>query len=238
MQPERILLLRSGRHLQVAREALAARFPGCRVGVVGTPGSRPAIEQAGTAAGDTFIYEGGRFRPLALFCSRTGLAVRQWRYDRVAILWNDPEGTGQGNVDRTACVMSPRGYLAITPDGTIVERAVMPQVTTELLRVVASVGIAAMLGGLLYLPAMLVRAVQWIVGFRAPGAAGPAEAGHYTASASSAASASSVVASGFSRTGAAASAPSVVASGFSRTGAAASAPSVVASGFSRTGAPR
>jgi len=160
MQPERILLLRSGRHLRVAMDALSARFPGCRIGVVGTPGSRPAIEQAGIAPEDAFTYEGVRFQPLTFFFSRTALAVRAWRYDQVAILWNDPDGTGQGNVDRTACAMSPRGYLAITPDGTIVERALRPQVRTEMLRVVASTGVAMAVGLLLYLPAFAVGLVR------------------------------------------------------------------------------
>ena len=160
MRPERILLLRSGRHLRVAMDALGGRFPGCRIGVVGTPGSRPAIEQAGIAPEDAFTYESARFQPLAFFFSRTALAVRAWRYDRVAILWNDPDGTGQGNVDRTACAMSPRGYLAITPDGTIVERAVLPQVRTEMLRVLASTGVAMALGLLLYVPAFAVGLVR------------------------------------------------------------------------------
>jgi hypothetical protein len=155
MRPERILLLRSGRHLRVAMDALAARFPGSRIGVVGTPGSAPAIEQAGIAHDDVFTYEGARFQPLAFFLSRTAWAARRWRYDRFAILWNDPDGTGQGNVDRTACAMSPRGYLAITPDGGIVDRAVMPQLRIEALRAVASTGVVVVLGVLLYLPALV-----------------------------------------------------------------------------------
>ena len=169
MQPERILLLRSGRHLRVAMDALAARFPGCRIGVVGTPGSAPAIEQAGIAHDDVFTYERARFQPLAFFFSRTGWAVRRWRYDRFAILWNDPEGTGQGNVDRTACAMSPRGYLAITPDGSLVDRAVMPQAWTEARRVAASAGVAVILGVLLYLPALTLSLVKRVLS--------PAEAG-------------------------------------------------------------
>jgi hypothetical protein len=156
----RILLLRSGRHLRVAMDALSTRFPGSRIGVVGTPGSRPAIEQAGIAPEDTFTYEAPRFQPLSFFFSRTALAVRLWRYDRVAILWNDPDGTGQGNVDRTACAMSPGGYLAITPDGTVIERAVIPQVRTEMLRVAASTGVGLALGLLLYVPAFAAGLVR------------------------------------------------------------------------------
>lgn len=162
MRPERILVLRSGRHLQVALRSLRERFPACHIGVVGTPGSRPAIEQAGIAPQDAFTCEAPRFRPFSFLFSRTTRAARQWRYDGVAILWNDPEGTGQGNVDRTACLLSPRGYLAITPDGTIVERAVMPQVRRELLRVVASAGTVAALAVLLYVPAVALRTMTTV----------------------------------------------------------------------------
>ena len=153
--PRRILLLRSGRHLRVAMDALASRYPACRVGVVGTPGSDAALAQAAIAAGDCFIHPVPRLHPLTFFFSRTALAVRRWRYDRVAILWNDPDGTGQGNVDRTALAMSPRGYLAITPDGTIVERSLWPQVWTECLRAAASLAIAGVLGAFLYGPALV-----------------------------------------------------------------------------------
>jgi len=155
--PRRILLLRSGRHLRVAMEALAARSPGCRIAVVGTPGSEAALAAADVPPGDAFIYAAPRMQPFAFLCSRTALAVWRWRYDQVAILWNDPDGTGSGNVDRTACVMSPRGYLAVTPDGTIVERSPWPQLRREVVRVAASMAVGCALGVLLYLPA-LVRA--------------------------------------------------------------------------------
>jgi hypothetical protein len=161
MRVERILLLRSGRHLRVAMDALAARFPGCCIGVVGTSGSQPAIDQSGIAASDAFIHPAPRFRPGAFFFSSTARAVRRWRYDRVAILWNDPDGTGQGNVDRTALAISPRGYLAVTPDGTIVDRALLPQVRTEGLRVVASLVVGGALGLLLYAPAVVCAVVRY-----------------------------------------------------------------------------
>ena len=163
MQPRRIVLLRSGRHLRVAMDALAARFPGCRVAVVGTHGSRQVIELAGIAEFDTFIYAGSRFQPLAFLFSRTARAVRRWRYNVVAVLWNDPDGRGQGNVNRTALALSLRGYLAITPDGTVIERALMPQLGVESLRVVASLGVAAVIGGLLYMPALLVAPFAFVV---------------------------------------------------------------------------
>jgi hypothetical protein len=152
---ERILLLRSGRHLHVALAALQAHAPGCEVAVVGTPGSELAIEQAGIAAANTLIFsKRPRFSPAAFFFSTTALAARAWRYTRVAVLWNDPDGVGQGNVDRTAFTLAPGGFLAIAPDGRVIERTLWPQVRRELLRTVTSVGIAIMLGAL-YLPALL-----------------------------------------------------------------------------------
>jgi hypothetical protein len=165
MQRERILLLRSGRHLRVAIDALQAHAPGCHVGVVGTPGSESAIEQAGVAADDVFIYSNQpRILPLAFFSSRTAGQARRWGYDRVAILWNDPEGTGQGNVDRTALLLSPSGYLAVTPDGTIVERSLGPQIRREAIRIVMSIGTGAVLGALLYLPASVGAAFRRLGG--------------------------------------------------------------------------
>jgi hypothetical protein len=158
--PRRILLLRSGRHLRVAMEALAVRYPGCHIGVVGTPGSQTALRQAGILERDAFLHDRPRFLPAAFFFSRTALAVRRWRYDQVAILWNDPDGQGQGNVDRTALAMSPGGYLAVTPDGSVVERALWPQLRTEALRVLASVAVAAVLGVFLYAPALAMKFVR------------------------------------------------------------------------------
>ena len=155
-KPSRILLIRSGRHLHVAMQTLAARLPGCHIGVVGTAGSEGAIAQAGVAAEDCFIYtKRPRLQPLAFFFSATALRARTWGYDRVAVLWNDPDGTGQGNVDRTALAMSPLGFLAIAPDGTIVERSSWRQLRTEGRRLMASIGVGAALALLLYLPAML-----------------------------------------------------------------------------------
>ena len=153
--PRRILLLRSGRHLRVAMDALTARFPGCRIAVVGTPGSAAAMATAGVRPGDAFTYGAARIQPFAFLFSRTAAAVWRWRYDHVAILWNDPDGTGSGNVDRTACLISPRGYLAVTPDGTIVERSPWPQLRREVVRVGASVAVGTALGLLLYVPAMV-----------------------------------------------------------------------------------
>jgi hypothetical protein len=203
----RIVLLRSGRHLGVAIDALSRRFPGCRIAVVGTPGAQPAIEQAGIAASDVFVFSRARFQPLAFLFSRTALAVRRWRYDQVAILWNDPDGQGQGNVDRTALTMSPRGYLAVTPDGTVVERALLPQLRTEAVRAMASVGVASALGLLLYVPALVFGPFVAASRRLGPGKAGrhalppgPAEARLY-AGQTGPAKAGLYVGSAFRRTG-------------------------------------
>lgn len=156
MRPERVLLLRSGRHLGLALSSLQARWPGCEVAVVGTAGSESAIADAGVPEGRTFIYRGRpRFTPLAFACSSTGAAARYWRFDRVAVLWNDPDGTGQGNVDRTALLLAPLGFLAVTPDGGITERRVTPQVRREIRRAVTSVAAAVVLGAL-YIPALIL----------------------------------------------------------------------------------
>jgi hypothetical protein len=160
-------------------DALTARFPGCRIAVVGTPGSEAAMATANVRPGDTFIHRAARMQPFAFLFSPTAVAVWRWRYDDVAILWNDPDGTGSGNVDRTACLMSRGGYLAITPDGTIVNRSLWPQLRREIVRVGASAAVGGALGLLLYFPAMVASAFRrvGVVGaaFRRP--IGPAEAG-------------------------------------------------------------
>ena len=78
-RPDRILLLRSGRHLQVALAALDARFPGVEVAVVATPGGERAIRDGRRAADHTFIYAGRRFTRRSASAAprgRTPLALR------------------------------------------------------------------------------------------------------------------------------------------------------------------
>ena len=156
MRPERVLLFRSGRHLQMAMDSLRTRWPECQIAVIGTSGSEPAIAQAGIESGNAFIYKKRpRFSPAAFFFSATAIAARAWRFDRVAILWNDPDGAGQGNVDRTAFLLAPRGFVAITPDGSVVDRHLTPQIRREVRRAVRSLAMAVMLGAL-YIPALLL----------------------------------------------------------------------------------
>jgi hypothetical protein len=154
-QRERILLIRSGRHLAVACKALETLNPKCEISVLGTRGSERAIEQVGIPPERTYIYDRQpRLTPIAFVTSATGLGVIG-RFDRVAVLWNDPDGRGQGNVDRTAFAISPRGFLAITPDGSVIERSWMPVVRFELKRTATSLATALVLGAL-YLPALLL----------------------------------------------------------------------------------
>lgn len=155
----RVLLLRTGRHLQVALTALAARWPGCEFAVVGTPGSEPAIAQAGVPAERTFVYDAApTFQPAAFRFSRAGRAARGWGFDHLAVLWNDPAGSGQGNVDRTAFWLAPFGFVAVTPDGGLVDRSLWPHVARQARRAAVSL-VAAPVLGLLFVPA-------WVMGWR------------------------------------------------------------------------
>jgi hypothetical protein len=154
-RPDRILLLRTGRHLGVALSALGARWPGCEVAVVGTPGSEPAIAQAGVPAALTFVYDAApTFQPAAFRFSRAARAAHRWGFDRVAVLWNDREGSGQGNVDRTAFWLALRGFVAVTPDGQLVDRSPWPHLRHQLRRAVLSL-LAAPVLGLLFVPGWL-----------------------------------------------------------------------------------
>jgi hypothetical protein len=160
MRQRRILVLRSGRHLDVAVHALAARYPGCHVGVVGTAGSAAALAQAGIAPEDSFLYPAPRFQSLGFPLSSAARAARKWRYDEVAILWSDAQGSGQGNVNRMALTLSLRGYLAVTPDGTVLHRPLWSQVRAECVRIVTSAVVAVrVVAVVLYAPVHLFAAI-------------------------------------------------------------------------------
>ncbi len=121
--PERVVLIRSGRHVGVAIAALRAAYPGCQVTIVTTPAGEASLRQAGVPESELLIY---RTRPQfdAWPFLRSGVPLRLWRrgYDRVAVLWQDPAGADRANVDRAALLLSPRGFDAITPDGTLIKR--------------------------------------------------------------------------------------------------------------------
>jgi hypothetical protein len=153
---ESVLLLRTGRHLPVALRAIERAWPGCEVAVVGTPGSEAAIEQAGVPVDRIFVYRtAATFQPFAFWRSGIARAARRRGYHRLAVLWNDPEGTGQGNVDRTALLQSPSGFIAITPDGRLIERRITFQAGHEIRRAAASC-LAALVLGALFVPAWLL----------------------------------------------------------------------------------
>ncbi len=58
-------------------------------------------------------------------------------------------------MDRTALLLAPLGFLAVTPDGRMTERSVTPQIRREILRAVTSVAAAVVLGAL-FIPALIL----------------------------------------------------------------------------------
>ena len=158
MPPERILLFRSGRHLQRAVDALRADAPGCEITVVVTPPAVPLLDQIGIDAAHRVVYDRTPFfRPWRFLTSAAGRRVRTARFDRVCVLWNDPDGSGQANVDLTALLVSPRGFTAITADGALIAHRSAALLSREATRAIASIGVTAVLGLCLFLPARLLR---------------------------------------------------------------------------------
>jgi len=156
-RPERILVFRSGRHLQVALGALRAGSPDCEITVVARPEAAPALDQAGVGAGHRITYDRTPFfRPLPFITSHAGRRALAGRFDRVCVLWNDPDGAGQANVDYTALMVSPRGFTAITPDGRLQRRDGAANLRREAVRAGLSLAVAPFLGLTLFLPARLL----------------------------------------------------------------------------------
>ena len=157
-RPERILLFRSARHLGAAIDALRADSPGCAIVVVATPPAVALLDRIGIDAAHRIVYDRTPFfQPWPFLTSAAGVRAVAGRFDRVCVLWNDPDGSGQANVDLTALVVSPRGFTSITADGSITAHRAGPLVARELGRAVASFGVAAALNLLLFLPARLLR---------------------------------------------------------------------------------
>lgn len=156
--PERILLLRSGRHLRRALDALALDSPGCEVTVVGTPAAVVALDEAKVPPARRLLYERTPFfQPWPFITSATGQQAWRQRFDRVCVLWSDPDGVGHANVDRTALLLSPGGFTAITADGRLLEHRTASLMRRELSRAIRSLGLAALLGLTVFLPARLLR---------------------------------------------------------------------------------
>jgi len=157
-QPERILLFRSGRHLVTAMAALRSESPNCDITVVATPAAVPVLEQQGIDASHRILYDRTPFfHPWPFLISAAGARACAGRFDRVCVLWNNPDGAGQVNVDHTALVVSPFGFTAITADGTLIEHRTRAIVSREAKRAAASMGLAVALGLCLFLPARLLR---------------------------------------------------------------------------------
>ncbi len=150
-RPERILLFRSGRHLRVALDALRAVSPGCAITVVATPPAAPALDQAGIDQAHRIVYDRTPFfEPIPFITSGAGARALAGRFDLVAVLWNDQDGTGQANVDQCAALVSLGGFTAITPDGRLIPWRIGTVVAREIARAATSIGVAAALGLLLF----------------------------------------------------------------------------------------
>ncbi len=85
----------------------------------------------------------------------------------MCVLWNGPDGAGQANVDYTALTVSPLGFTAITPDGTLLAMRTSANLGREAARAVLSVAVAAFLGLTLFLPARVLALRRGAAG-RAP----------------------------------------------------------------------
>lgn len=158
-RPKRVLLFRSGRHLTTALDAIERALPGAEVTVVATPPAEAAVEQAGIPETRRIIYDRTPFfNPLAFLTSSCYWRALAARPDHVAVLWNSPSGEGQSNVDHTAMLVAPGGFVAITPNGSLVLRHWLPLFLSEARRGMLSVFVGGAIGIVLYLPA---RAIQF-----------------------------------------------------------------------------
>lgn len=158
---ERILLFRSGRHLRAAIDALHLDSPNCDITVVGSPAAVTLFDQIGIDADHRIIYDRTPvFQPWPFITSAAGARAIAGRFDRVSVLWNDPDGSGQANVDQTALLVSPRGFTSITPDGALLVHKTGPLLIRAATRAVASLGVAAILGLCVFLPARLLRSFR------------------------------------------------------------------------------
>lgn len=158
---ERILVFRSGRHLHTAIAALRSDSPACDITVVATPSGSAALDDAGIPDNRRVTYDrASSFQPWPFVFSSAAARVMAQRFDRVCVLWNDPEGTGMGNVDRTALLVAPGGFTAITADGRLVTHRSWPVVRREAARAVRSIALMLGLGFFVFLPARVVRSLR------------------------------------------------------------------------------
>jgi hypothetical protein len=160
-RPKRVLLFRSGRHLQVALDAIDRRWPGALVTVVTSSSGLRLLDQAGVDQRRRIVYDRSSLfaaRPFLMSgCFWRALAIRP---DVVAVLWSAPDGHGHSNVDRTAMLIAPGGFVAITPDGSVLGRRWAPLLAREAVRCAASFAVDAAIALLLYVPARAARVLR------------------------------------------------------------------------------
>jgi hypothetical protein len=110
---------------------------------------------------DCLIVEETRvFSALGLARSRAGREARRLKPTRVAVLWTHPDGVGFENVNRAALTLSPRGFLAVTPDGTVRPARASRVAGREITRVAWSAFALAVVTVGLAWPAAILRGVR------------------------------------------------------------------------------
>jgi hypothetical protein len=153
-----IVLLRSGRHIHVAARSIRDLWPGCRLLVVSQPGTELVLDELGVLPEDRFIYSKKKvFSPVSFALSSACRRLRSRNFDEVAVLWGDPEGKGYSNVSRTALLLSISGFLAITPDGSVIRQETWHTLKKEFQRAAYSIAVFGFLQIFLYLPAAFLR---------------------------------------------------------------------------------
>ncbi len=116
--PSTTLLLRSSRHVGTAVHALRQRNPAARIVVLTRPGAEAALAEAAVAPEDQWPFDRNRFSPAAMM-PLVAHRLRGVRLGSVAILADNEEGRGFGNVIASAYCLFPRSVVAVLPDGSI-----------------------------------------------------------------------------------------------------------------------
>jgi hypothetical protein len=155
-----ILLIRSGRHLHSALSTLRASFPGARITVVSNHGSHDVLDRVGVDARDRVMGRWSHISISALLGDPVGRGLLRREAAYVAVLWPDPDGTGCGNVTRAALCLSPRGFLSITPDGTMRQQSGGRWLFREAVNGLLSIITLAAVFGVLTVPGRLWRSLR------------------------------------------------------------------------------
>jgi hypothetical protein len=116
------------------------------------------LDRLGIDGSQRIIYRTRKFlSPFTFFFSEAGRRLRQEGFVEVAVLWNDQEGLGQANVNRTALLLSPKGFLAVSPDGMIHRQRTLATLEHEARRTIYSMGALVLIFVSLRIPAALLR---------------------------------------------------------------------------------